>query len=55
MTLKGSFNREDVMGSFLLDAGLRLLVARALRVRLRSYRDFVDGAMFFGRRWKMSS
>ena len=55
MTLKGSFNREDVMGSFLLDAGLRLLVARALRVRVRSFRDFVDGAMFFGRRWKMSS
>jgi hypothetical protein len=43
------------MGSFLLDAGLRLLVARALRVRLRSFRDFVDGAYFFGRRWKMAS
>jgi hypothetical protein len=43
------------MGSFFLDAGLRLLVARALRVRLRSYRDFIDGAYFFGRRWKMAS
>ena len=55
MTVKGSFNREDVMGSFLLDAGLRLLVARALRVRVRTFRDFVDGAYFFGRQWKMSS
>ena len=43
------------MGSFLLDAGLRLLVARALRVRVRRFRDFVDGAVFFGRRWKMTS
>jgi hypothetical protein len=43
------------MGSFLLDSGLRLLVARALRVRVRSFRDFVDGAYFFGRRWKMTS
>lgn len=54
-TVRGSFSREDVMGSFLLDAGLRLLVARALRVRLRSFRDFTDGALFFGRRWKMRS
>ena len=51
----GSFSREDVMGSFLLDSGLRLLVARVLRVRLRSYRDFTDGAFFFGRQWKMNS
>ena len=43
------------MGSFLLDAGLRLLVARALRVRIRSFRDIVDGAYFFGRQWKMTS
>lgn len=41
------------MGSFLLDAGLRLLVARVLRVRLRSFRDITDGALFFGRQWKM--
>jgi hypothetical protein len=54
-TLKGSFNRDDVMKSGLLDAGLRLLVARALRVRVRSFRDLVDGAVFFGRRWKMTS
>ncbi|KAG7361590.1 EF hand domain containing protein [Nitzschia inconspicua] len=54
-TVTASFSREDVMGSFLLDAGLRRLVARALRVRVRSFRDIVDGALFFGRRWKMFS
>jgi hypothetical protein len=54
-TLKCSFNREDVMGSFLLDAGLRLLVGRALRVRIRSFRDLTDGAYFFGRSWMMTS
>ena len=54
-TITGSFNREDVMGSFWLDAGLRLLVGRALRVRVRSFRDFVDGAIFVGRSWKMTS
>jgi hypothetical protein len=43
------------MGSFLLDAGLKLLVARALRVRARSFRDVVDGTLFFGRNWKMNS
>lgn len=55
VTVNGSFSREDVMGSFMLDSGLRLLVARALRLRVRSFRDFVDGALFFGRRWKMTS
>lgn len=54
-TVTASFSPEDVMGSFLLDAGLRRLVARALRVRVRSFRDMVDGALFFGRRWKMTS
>lgn len=54
-TIRGSFTREDVMGSFLLDMGLRLLVARAIRVRVRSFRDVVDGAYFFGRQWKMAS
>lgn len=54
-TVTGSFSREDVMNSFLLDAGLRALVARVLRVRLRSYRDFTDFALFFGRRWKLKS
>ena len=54
-TVTASFSREDVLGSFLLDAGLRRLVARALRVRVRSFRDIVDGALFVGRRWKMTS
>jgi hypothetical protein len=54
-TLRGSFTRDDVMGSFLLDMGLRLLVARAIRVRVRSFRDVVDGAYFFGRQWKIAS
>ncbi|VEU43377.1 unnamed protein product [Pseudo-nitzschia multistriata] len=54
-TVTASFSREDVMGSFLLDAALRRLVARALRVRVRSYRDLVEGAVFLGRQWKMES
>ena len=55
VTINGSFNREDIMSSFLLDAGLRRLVARVLRLRVRGFRDFVDGAVFFGRSWKDSS
>ena len=43
------------MNSFLLDRGLRLLVARVLRVRLRKFRDVTDGAYFFGRQWKLTS
>lgn len=55
VTVNGSFTREDVMGSYVLDAGLKLLVARTLRVRTRSFRDIVDGAMFFGRKYKLNS
>jgi hypothetical protein len=55
VTLNGAFTREDVRGSFLLDAGLKLLVARTLRVRARSFRDVVDGALFFGRKYKLNS
>ena len=44
-----------MMGSFLLDAGLKLLVARTLRVRARSFRDVVDGALFVGRNYKLNS
>lgn len=55
MTVKGSFNRYDLMNSFLLDAGLRRLVARALRLRVRSIRDFFDGAVWYGRQWNMAS
>eukprot|EP00532_Pseudo-nitzschia_australis_P009078 CAMPEP_0168172088 /NCGR_PEP_ID=MMETSP0139_2-20121125/5052_1 /TAXON_ID=44445 /ORGANISM="Pseudo-nitzschia australis, Strain 10249 10 AB" /LENGTH=964 /DNA_ID=CAMNT_0008089685 /DNA_START=123 /DNA_END=3017 /DNA_ORIENTATION=- len=54
-TVTASFSPEDVMGSFLLDAALGRLVARALRVRVRSYRDLVEGALFVGRQWKMES
>ena len=43
------------MKSSLLDAGLRQLVGFALRVRVRSLRDFADGAVFYGRKWKRSS
>lgn len=55
VTMNGSFTREDVMGSFVLDAGLKLLVARTLRVRTRSFRDIVDGAMFFGRKYRLNT
>lgn len=54
-TIVGSFNRDDIKNSFLLDAGLRRLVAQALKRRVRSLRDFMDGAVFHGRSWKMSS
>ena len=54
-TVNGSFNKDDVMGSNLLDLGLRRLVARALRLRVRSFRDVLDGAVFVGRSWNMAS
>jgi hypothetical protein len=38
-----------------LDAGLRQLVKRALRRRVRSLRDLFDGAVFYGRTWTMAS
>ena len=55
MTLKGSFTREDILESVLLDDGLRRLVARALRRRVRGLRDLLDGAVFYGRTWNMAS
>ncbi len=55
MTITGSFNREDILESILLDDGLRRLVARALRRRVRSIRDLLDGAVFYGRTWNMAS
>jgi hypothetical protein len=55
MTITGSFNREDMLESVLLDDGLRRLVARALKRRVRSIRDLVDGAVFYGRTWNMAS
>ncbi|GMH74931.1 hypothetical protein TL16_g06599 [Triparma laevis f. inornata] len=53
--VEGSFNRYDILNSFLLDAGLRRLVARALRLRVRTVRDLADGAMFVGRTWNLNS
>merc|ERR1719223_709084 len=55
VTMTGSFNREDMMESLLLDDGLRRLVARALKRRVRSLRDLLDGAVFYGRSWNMAS
>jgi hypothetical protein len=55
MSLKVSFTKEDMLESGLLDDGLRRLVARALRRRVRSARDLVDGAVFYGRTWNMAS
>ena len=52
-TLTCSFNKDDIMDSVLLDAGLRRLVARALSRRVRGIRDLLDGAVFYGRTWKM--
>jgi Ca2+-binding EF-hand superfamily protein len=54
-TVTGSFVREDIMKSFLLDAALRRLVARVIRKRAGSLRDFVEGALFKGRSWKTFS
>lgn len=53
--LKGSFNDEDILQSFLVNKGLRLLAARAIRRRVRSLRDLTDGALFLGRSWNMAS
>lgn len=44
-----------MLESVLLDDGLRRLVARALKRRVRSIRDLVDGAVFYGRTWNMAS
>jgi hypothetical protein len=55
VTVTGSFNKDDIMESVLLQAGLNRLVARALRRRVRSFRDLVDGAHFFGRTWTLAS
>ena len=55
VTINGSFNRYDIMDSNLLDAGLRLLVARALRRRVGSVRDLLEGALFRGRNFKLIS
>lgn len=51
MTVNAAFSREDILTSTLLDMGLRLLVERVLKKRIRPIRDFVDGAVFYGRKW----
>lgn len=51
MTANAAFSREDILTSTLLDMGLRLLVERVLKKRIRPIRDFVDGAVFYGRKW----
>lgn len=51
MTATGSFTKYDLLNSGLLNEGLRLLVARALRRQVRSVRDLLDGAVFYGRTW----
>lgn len=52
VTATGSFSPDDIMKSTLLDFGLRQLVSFALRLRVRSIRDGMDGAVFYGRKWK---
>ncbi|KAL7450309.1 hypothetical protein ACHAWC_002265 [Mediolabrus comicus] len=52
-TVTASWTREDIMDSFLIDAGLRRLVSRALSRRVRGIRDLFDGAVFHGRTWKL--
>ncbi len=54
-TINGSFNKHDILNSGLLDDGLRRLVARALRRRVRDVRDLLDNAVFYGRTWNMAS
>jgi hypothetical protein len=54
-TVHGSLNKDDIMESLLVDMGLRRLVARALRRRTGSFRDIMDGAVFYGRSWNMAS
>ena len=52
-TITASWDRDDIMNSFLIDSGLRRLVARALSRRVRGLRDLLDGAVFYGRTWKL--
>lgn len=55
VTLDAQWSPQDVLTSGLLDLGLRLLVARTLRLRIRSIRNLADGAVFFGRKWNLAS
>lgn len=51
-TATGSFNREDIMNSVLLDMALKRLVMRVVRKRVGGVRDLLEGAVFKGRSWK---
>ncbi|KAL7580026.1 hypothetical protein ACA910_005012 [Epithemia clementina (nom. ined.)] len=55
VTITGSFNRDDIMKSSLLEMGLAKLIALVLRRRVRSLRDLTDFAVFFGRDYKLTS
>ena len=50
--VRASFTAEDILSSPLISNGLRNLVSLILRKRAYGIRDFADGALFFGRRWK---
>ena len=43
------------MESLLVDMGLQRLVVRALRRCMGSVREIMDGALFYGRSWTMTS
>lgn len=53
VTVKSSFNRTDILNSSLLDAGLRQLVARALRRRVGSLRDVLEASLLNGRSFNL--
>jgi len=55
VNVTGAVTPADAMNSPLVDAGLRQLVARALRRRVGSLRDFLEGAVWYGRSFKLIS
>ena len=55
VTVTASFDREDIMKSSLLEAGLSQLIGLVLRRRVRSLRDLTDLAVLFGRDYKLTS
>lgn len=55
VTVNGSFTRDDIMTSPILEDGLSRLIALVLRRRVRSIRDMADLAVFFGRDYKLTS
>ena len=55
VTIEGSFNRDDIMTSPLLEDALSRLISMVLRRRVRSVRDTLDLAVLFGRGYKLTS